>query len=149
MAGLNSINELIAKVSEASECLDKGIYMQSAVEDNSEKIIETNQEQLYLLGHNPLGISLGTYAPMTIQLKKQKGQPYDRVTLKDTGAFYNGFRVDANKDNFNITSDDSKTQTLLDRWGNIFGLTDENRSKITWSDIYPQLLLKLKSAIYG
>ena len=85
-----------------------------------------NTEQQLYLGIDSTGASLGEYAPSTIVYKKRKNQPTDRVTLKDTGDFYN-FDIIIDEDGFIITSFDSKTSKLVDRYGNdIFGITDEN-----------------------
>lgn len=60
-------------------------------------IIELNtQDQLYNKGIDSNNDSLGNYAPFTIREKQRKGQPSDRVTLKDTGAFYKSFDVKVN-----------------------------------------------------
>lgn len=57
-------------------------------------IIELNTiDQLYDEGIDSKSISLGNYAPFTIREKISKGQPTDRVTLKDTGDFYKSFDV--------------------------------------------------------
>lgn len=56
-------------------------------------IIELNtQYQLFQLGVNSEGEKLGDYSSYTKILKERKGQPTDRVTLKDTGEFYKSFK---------------------------------------------------------
>lgn len=47
--------------------------------------IKTYKAELEKSGYN--------YALSTIQIKKDKKQPYDRVTLKDTGQFYNSIKL--------------------------------------------------------
>ena len=65
------------------------------------------------------------YAPQTIKIKKFKGQPTDRVTLKDTGNFYAGIFTDKRADGFIIDSKDSKANELQEKYGEeIFGLAD-------------------------
>ena len=61
-------------------------------------IIELNTiDQLYNRGQDSTGDSIGEYETATIygtskfKGKLEKGQPIDRVTLKDTGAFYESF----------------------------------------------------------
>ena len=55
--------------------------------------------QLFIDGIDSLNVSLGDYAPTTIEGtssfegKKQKGQPFDRITLEDTGRFYGTFAI--------------------------------------------------------
>lgn len=103
-------------------------------------IIELNTiEQLYNKGIDSTGDSIGEYQPATIEGtsnflgKKQKGQPYDRVTLKDTGEFYASFRTKWEASgNIIITADVLKDGTnLLEAWGrDILGLTEENLGRL-------------------
>ena len=90
--------------------------------------------QLFRRGIEGFGTKImeyAPYAPRTIAKKKRKGQPYTRVTLKDTGAFYEGFKVVANSEGFYVTSDDSKTEKLVEKYGSsIFRLTAENFSRL-------------------
>ena len=122
------------------------------------EMIKANTDQLYNLGASSTGRNLGSYALYTIQEKMRKGQPYDRVTLKDTGDFYNGFYISfvadsgnpltkpaPSKAGFFITSDDWKTKMLEGRWGrDIFGLTNEDLTGITRRSLLPFLYNKRK-----
>lgn len=89
--------------------------------------------QLFDYGEDARGVQLaavgGGYAPSTIRIKSRKGQPTSRVTLKDTGDFYNSFDVQVKPNaDFSITSDSIKNGVdLYKRWGeNIEGLQPEN-----------------------
>ena len=67
------------------------------------------------------------YAPATIVRKQKKGQPTDRVTLKDTGSFYSKIFVTIASRNVFISSSDSKTGKLTGKYGErIFGISDES-----------------------
>lgn len=71
----------------------------------------------------------GTYAPSTIRIKARKGQPSNRVTLKDTGDFHKTFEVIVKPNaNFTIIADTDKDGTdLTNRWGSdIVGLQKDN-----------------------
>ena len=139
MAGLRTITQFEAKVDFAKSSLENGSVMKQSVEEHATDIIQANKDQLYLMGQNPLGISLGDYSPYTVRVKREKGQPYDRVTLRDTGEFYAGFRLDADSAGFSITSTDWKTEELLRVWGPVFGLNQENRQRIAQTLILPDL----------
>ncbi len=96
-------------------------------------VIELNTEgeatsQLYELGEDSTGKSLGKYTPFTISEKRKKGQPTDRVTLKDTGEFYSSFEVKPFFGGFIIDANPIKDDTnLFKRYGeDIIGLNDEN-----------------------
>jgi hypothetical protein len=104
------------------------------------KIIQLNtQDQLYQQGIDSKGKKLRSgsisaiinnevYALMTIAIKEAKGQPTDRVTLKDEGDFYRSWSVEATDDEFIISAKTLKEDgDLIDDWGeDIIGLTDEN-----------------------
>ena len=62
--------------------------------------------------------------------KLTKHQPIDRVTLKDTGAFYATFKANVASEGLDITADTSlHGEDLQNTWGFVVGLDDENKSK--------------------
>lgn len=112
-------------------------------------IIQLNTEdQLFNKGINSSGVNLerigGYYSGKTVRIKKEKGQPVDRVTLKDTGAFYRSFEVFLDgQNNIGITAASVKDGTdILERWGeNVLGLTSENKAKV--SEVARPMLIEL------
>lgn len=96
-------------------------------------IIELNTQGQLFEGIDSLGVSLksigGSYAPFTIEEKKKKGQPTDRVTLFSTGKFYKTFEVNVFSKSFEIEADTIKGgEDLQDSWGDdLVGLTKESR----------------------
>jgi len=121
-----------------------------------EQIIEMNKNQMYNDGVNADGNSLGQYSPATIygtltfKGKIAKGQPYEHVTLYDTGTFYSSFKtksvaggllLTANTlkggGNINITSPigeqstvDIEGEDLEMRYGKLVGLIPENKNRL-------------------
>lgn len=68
------------------------------------------------------------YTPRTKRIKRGKGQPYDRVTLKDTGDFHASIYsyVDGRND-IVIDAKDSKKEKLVTKYtAEIFGLKPNN-----------------------
>lgn len=55
---------------------------------------------------------LPMYSRRTIQRKKKKGQPYDRVTLRDTGRFHKSLRVHYTADGFYVFSPSGSVKYL-------------------------------------
>ena len=114
-------------------------------------IIDANaNQQLYEEGVNALGVSIASYAPykpFTIAVKKQKGQPTDRVTLRDTGDFERSFHLEIGRDAFIVTADDWKTDELMEKYGKIFGLTQKNLAKLCQNYLKPDLILRIKNEI--
>jgi len=95
-----------------------------------EEIIRLNTwDQLYNDGIDANEISLGEYANSTKAYKLSVGERYDHVTLYDTGAFYESFKVVVHKNGFDIEADDEAfyDMPLTSIYGlDILGLTDEN-----------------------
>ena len=96
-------------------------------------------EQLYIRGVDVHGNKLRSiyarfgkfYADRTIQIKNEKGQPTDRVTMRDTGAMYktekaiikaNELKLDMN------TIKDGKDLQL--EWGQFVGLDEFSKEQL-------------------
>lgn len=71
------------------------------------------------------------YTDYTVQKKLEKGQPFDRVTLRDTGDFYESVFIEVFKDSFLLDATDVKTKSLKRKYGEtILGLTQENIEQV-------------------
>lgn len=105
--------------------------VEQIVRDSEQEIVSLNQKQLFD-GKNADGDMLfPPYSQLTVELKSAKGQPTDRVTLKDTGAFYRGMFIDIQGEDLIISSTDSKTDSLVEKYGErIFGLTSASIEEI-------------------
>lgn len=66
------------------------------------------EKQLFEKGEDGNGNSLGEYSPFTIEIKRAKNQPFDRVTLRDKGDFYESFDIVVKKDEIVIIADTIK-----------------------------------------
>ena len=104
-------------------------------------------------GINRLGVEISDYAPyspVTIAIKEAKGQPTNRVTLRDEGDFESSFYLEVGDKHFEIKASDFKTEDLIKKYGRqILGLTDENISILIWKYIFPDLMAETKKQIYG
>lgn len=142
------IKELIAKV----KGMDLNGMCRDIIEDFQDDIISMNADmQLYEEGKNALGISIASYrpySPKTIAIKKSKGQPYNRVTLRDTGDFERSFFLVADDEGFVIKASDWKAEELELKYGEIFGLTPENRGLLSQEILAPELINKIRN-YYG
>lgn len=120
-----TVNECCARFERAIESLS--FVVSDIIYQLSDKIIDMQTDRLweglYVNGEyiNPY------YAEMTINIKKMKGDPYDRVTLRDTGAFYRAIFVKQEGNELLIDSTDSKAESLKGKYGEIFGLTEQNK----------------------
>lgn len=113
-------------------------------------IAAITNDQLFRRGVNGRNVKIMSYMPYrpsTIRKKKKKGQPTTRVTLKDTGEFYESMFVVFDPEGFYITSSDDKTKYLVKKYGNtIFRLTDKNLTRILRSHIRKELVKHIKQA---
>ena len=151
---MDKIKKLRDRVKNFGAGLKSGVIMREIIMDNEPYICDLNAEtQLFDNGENSLGVSIMDYAPyspVTIQIKKAKGQPYNRVTLRDEGDFEQSFFVEADFEKFQIFAADGKTEDLIRKYGSqILGLTYESKKQLTWEYIFPDLLSKAKKEIYG
>lgn len=111
-------------------------------EFTQQEIIRLNQEQLYEEGIDSEGFELdnidniytlpGVYSQFTVQIKREKGQRFDHITLRDTGAFYDSFRVIVDRDAFTLDANDLKDGThLFHVYGDdVMGLTGFNKERV-------------------
>lgn len=148
------ISNLLTRVEDFNENLSSGVLLQNIIIDNEAFIVNMNaEEQLFDQGVNSLGVSIEDYAPYspyTIEIKRQKGQPTNRVTLHDEGDFANSIFIDAGRDKFEIKAADSKTQSLIRKYGRqILGLTNENLKELIEKYILPEVIKESKKYLYG
>lgn len=151
---MKQITDLRNRVANFNEALTSGRLIQNIIWDNEAYIVDLNaEEQLYEQGINRLGVEIADYAPyspVTISIKEAKGQPTNRVTLRDEGDFESSFFLEVGDKQFEIKASDFKTEDLIRKYGRqILGLTDENIAILIWQYIYPDLINEAKTQIYG
>ena len=152
---MEKLEEYLKKiVSLNQDVLLKGVYSKPKVE---QFIVSLNTEgqktsQLYNLGEDSEGQSLGDYTDYSIQLKLNGfgDSRIDHITLKDSGDFYESFEIKVLKDGFRIVANPIKDgDNLEDRFGkDIVGL-NENNKKILAKFILPFYQEAIKRAIVG
>lgn len=148
------ITDLRKRVADFNEDLTSGRLIQNIIWENEAYIVDMNaEEQLFEQGINRLGVEISDYAPyspVTIEIKEAKGQPTNRVTLRDEGDFESSFFLEVGTKQFEIKASDWKTEELIKKYGRqILGLTDENIAILIWQYIYPDLMNEAKKQIYG
>ncbi len=124
------IDELLAEIYDRSEF--------------KELVAKLNlQDQLFAKGINSKGVSLGEYAESTKKKKRKDGLPDDRITLFQSGNFYDTIEIIPDNDGFWIVMDGRKRNTdLFVRYGeDVLGLTDENFEPL--KDLINEELVKL------
>jgi hypothetical protein len=113
------------------------------------------QSQLYERGVGVDGKSLrslyarrgGFYSPNTEYLKREKGQPINRMTLRDTGKFYATFNAKVVRGELYLTANTIKEgEDLEDRFGKVIGLTEESKDELR-KQAKPIIMQYVKSTI--
>jgi len=124
------------------------------------KVIQLNQNQLYQKGIDAKGKVIKTYfahspnvySNQTINIKREKGQKSNIVTLKDTGEFYRSFKSTADEEGINIEAEFNKQNGNIANnvdITNILGLTDYNIDRISKDMVIPIIQLELRKAMLG
>lgn len=130
------------------ERLDLPAIATDSVQETKTDYLEQQRQQLYA-GKDSDGNSITPfYRPATISRKKKKGQPTDRVTLKDHGDFYNSLYLDAmGSGGFDIKSDDPKAKWLFERYGlQILGLGGGFRM-VYVEELKPTLFMRVREKL--
>jgi len=132
------------KTLDPADQVDKSLN-NKAIKD---KIKYDNQDQLYS-GEDATSTDLknigGDYSNFTKKIKVRKGQPIDRVTLKDKGSFYKSIKVSSLNGDINFTANFIKSGVdLRTRWGvNLLGLNTKNLNDVT-DDIKKDIQERIK-----
>lgn len=122
-----TLDKKIKQLEEAQKSINKTVL--DIVKDYEAEVLDLNTDaQLFDKGIDSDGQSIQPgYRGLTISIKGLKGQPTNRVTLRDTGDFHRSFDIEYFKDSFAIFATDSKTKKLERKYGKaITGLTAES-----------------------
>lgn len=142
---------LLAGLKEFDENTDK--YILAVVKSNEKDIVKYVSEiQLFIEGiRGSDGAFIAGYNPYhyrTVEIKQEKGQPTDRVTLRDTGEFHKSFTITFSDESFRIVATDWKTDFLVAKYGDgVLALSDEHLHSLKVAIIKPQLISTLKQLI--
>ena len=121
---MSSIDEYIIKLDNLANSMD--IRLRDIVLRNKGALLSTLKLRLFQKSLDGNYNFLGTYAPMTKRRKKKKGQISNRVTLRDTGDWYNSMFVDFKSNTILIDATDVKNDVLKDIYGDaILDLTEQ------------------------
>lgn len=122
---MDAIQEIIEALEEWQREAER-IVIEEAKDFEAEIIDYNTETQLYAKGQLADGTKVEPpYSPVTEYIKQLKGQPTDRVTLRDTGDFHRSFSIEWRNTEFEIFATDGKTGKLIRAYGKeIFGLDE-------------------------
>lgn len=145
--GLDAINEKLGQLKKAQGKME-AVALKVAMEHDYLIIDFNAEDQLYDRGVTAEDVPILNYmpySPVTIDIKQEKGQPTDRVTLRDEGDFHESFKVEIENNAIKISAEDDKTGSLIWKYGSdIFGLNDENLSELRKFYVMPGMIEYLK-----
>lgn len=99
----------------------------NAILKNEGQILDLNRRQMFAGNDAEDNAITPEYTPFTKFLKEEKNQPFDRVTLNDTGAFYQSMFLQPFGDEYEVQATDSKTPDLKEKYGeSILGIADSD-----------------------
>jgi hypothetical protein len=120
-----------------------------ALRDNEEIMADLNAGQM-AKGKRATGTDIKpAYAPLTIELKKEKSglaSVTDRVTLYDTGSHYRNLYADVKGDEIEYGSKDPKSEDLQKKYGAIYGLTNDSKEELIEGHLEGDFYDKVKEA---
>lgn len=93
-----------------------------------------------------------SYSNLTIELKKAKGQPTDRVTLFDTGGFQQAITTSVTGKSIVTGSSDIKSAKLEKKYskkrGSIFGLSEKYKDEYIRENLEPEFVGDMRDKIF-
>ena len=150
MAKINT--SIIKRVRETLAKIEKSIY--PTLEDVIDKyahVLEDiiTQNQLFAKGEDSKGISIHPdYADLTIDFKIENNQPFDRVTLKDSGDFYRSITVESSNNQLIISASIEYAADLMGKYGNdILGIQPEEMKAFFKKYVIPELITNINNII--
>ena len=110
------------------------------IAEDESMLAEMNVKQMFEQGIDSKGQQLPPYSATTESIKRQKNQPIDRTTFRDTGSFHNNLYAEVDDPFIKFDSTDYKTPILIDKGGeDIFGLTIDNKSKYVKETLFQKI----------
>lgn len=144
---MTDLEKRLKSIADGLKKMDLVAMAVEAVHNNDAEIIDTvTDDQLFAKGIDGTGSAITpTYSPFTVGIKRQKGQPSDRVTLKDTGAFHNSVFMEKTDFPIFLNARDMITPDLFKKYGDeILDLTEQNKSELVEDRIKPEIQEKFR-----
>lgn len=137
---MDAVDRFIRTIKE----LESSVFptLKNTIDRNKGVLLDKQEDQLDD-GKDSLGISfIPSYAESTIKTKKRKGQPTDRVTLKDTGDLYRSLNIETNSNQMIITANVEYFKYLVRHYDSniILGLEKEFLRDFIIKYFKPELL---------
>lgn len=145
---MEKLDTLINKLTNFEQSLYD--IVRRAIRDNEQFIVSLNALQMDRGLRSDNSVITPTYEILTVKLKKAKSQPYDRVTLRDSGKFYKSLYIEYHSDHIRIYTDESEPyfRDLRPKYGNaIYGLTPEDIKLVAQRFVLPRIKKYFKDLV--
>jgi hypothetical protein len=139
-----TIIDLLEKI----EQMDIESAAEQSVNDTASAYAQKNIDQMYSGKLNNGKDIEPEYAESTKKRKRKRGEPADRVTLKDKGKFYSGYKAKAS-DGYITSESDVEYEKYIDKkyTEKIHGLNDDSMSEYVESQLWDAFREKLEDQI--
>ncbi len=120
-----------------------------SIKETKEQYLDKQKEQLKK-GLKKSGEKIGRYRNPVYAQKKFNQNPLaglGNVDLKLTGDLYSATFLDVRDTELVIDSSDEKTQGLIDKYGDPFGLSEESRKAYLNEDLQPVFMANVKNKL--
>lgn len=135
---MSTIDNYIKSLTEIADNMDQ--VVRTIVLKNEGQLLKTVKLRLFQKSLDANLKSLGKYSSFTKARKKAKGQISNRVTLRDTGAWYRSMFIDFKNSEIIVDATDIKTGPLTDIYGDaILGLADFEKEHFVDSILDPEI----------
>lgn len=142
------VSKFNKKLKEMKASIDKSI--QTSIAKNEKVLTDQQTEGQFDKGKDAFNISIvPSYATSTKKIKQGKGQPTNRVTLKDTGELYSKVNIQANTTEAIISANVSYFKYLVTHYGNnqLLGIQDDAMRKFLIKYTLPEIEKNFKAII--
>lgn len=144
---MGTVSRFNAKLLELKNSINKSIQM--SISTNKAVLIEQQTGGQFDKGQDSQGLQFPQYALSTKVVKRRKGQPTDRVTLKDTGKLYGNIDIQAQTTQAIITANVEYFKYLVTHYdkNTILGIQTEAMKDFLKEFTLPEIEKNFKTII--
>lgn len=145
---MGKIQDMINKLTKQGTVAAQEKALLQIIRDNQAQAVDLNLEQLFQ-GKDSSGKEITPeYTPFTKMIKRAKGQPSDRVTLKDEGDFYQSWKLLADKFPVMFDASDLKAPKLFEKYGDDTKGLDQKNKTVFVQEIKPEVQGYYRSLVH-
>ncbi len=138
----------IKDIANKLRAVDLTVVALKAIKVSEHQLLDMNIAQMMKGKTSADAPILPPYSPVTVAYKRAAGQPSDRVTLRDSGMFQQGFYLEGSSFPISIRSMDSKEGKLVEKYGDeIFGLNQTNLEEVRKDIVLPEIRVAILKAL--